>query len=74
VCLTAPVHVIAVDGPMATVEAAGKRRVVSALALPEVRPGDWAILAAGLLVRIVEPEAAEQIASALRLATAEEDQ
>jgi hydrogenase assembly chaperone HypC/HupF len=68
-CLTEPVHVLFVDGPMATVEANGRRRVVSALAVPDVQPGNWAILAAGLLVRVLEPEAAAQIATALRLAT-----
>ena len=68
-CLTEPVRVVAVDGPTATVEVNGRRRTVSALAVPEVRVGDWAILAAGLLVRIVTPDAAAQIADARRLAT-----
>jgi hydrogenase assembly chaperone HypC/HupF len=70
-CLTEPVRVIAVDGAIATVEANGRHKAVSALAVPEVRPGDWAILAAGLLVRVVEPAAAEQISAALRVATEE---
>ena len=69
--LTEPVRVLAVDGPLATVEANGRQRTVSALDVPEIRPGDWAILAAGLLVRIVEPAAAADIAAALHAATKE---
>ena len=68
-CLTEPVRVLAVDGAIATVEANGKRRSVSALAVPEVRVGDWAILAAGLLIRTLEPDAAAQMTAALHLAT-----
>lgn len=72
-CLTEPVRVIAVDGAIATVDANGKQRVVSALAVPEVQAGDWAILAAGLLVRILDPDAAGQMSAALHLATTEAD-
>jgi hydrogenase assembly chaperone HypC/HupF len=68
-CLTEPVRVLTVDGALATVEANGKRRSVSTLAVPEVRAGDWAILAAGLLVRVLEPDAAARITAALHLAT-----
>ncbi|HET7581715.1 MAG TPA: HypC/HybG/HupF family hydrogenase formation chaperone [Candidatus Limnocylindria bacterium] len=67
-CLTEPVHVLAVDGPIATVEANGRQRTVSALAVPEVRAGDWAILAAGLLVRVLTPETAARMADARQLA------
>jgi hydrogenase expression/formation protein HypC len=68
-CLTMPVRVISVDGTVATVEVGNQHRVASTLAVPDVKPGDWAILAAGLLVRIVDPEAAQQITAAFRLAT-----
>jgi hydrogenase expression/formation protein HypC len=70
-CLTVPVRVISVDGHSAVVDVGGQRRIASTLAVPEVREGDWAILAAGLLVRIVDPSAARQIMAALRLATDE---
>ena len=72
-CLTEPVRIIAVDGAIATVDANGKQRIVSALAVPEARAGDWAILAAGLLIRILQPEAAKDMAAALHLATTEAD-
>jgi hydrogenase expression/formation protein HypC len=68
-CLTLPVRVISLEGDTAVVDAGGIRRTASTLAVPEVRVGDWAILAAGLLVRIVDPAAARQITAALRLAT-----
>jgi hydrogenase expression/formation protein HypC len=68
-CLTLPVRVISIQGHTAVVDIGGQRRVASTLAVPDVRAGDWAILAAGLLVRIVDPSAARQIRAALRLAT-----
>jgi hydrogenase assembly chaperone HypC/HupF len=71
VCLTLPVRVISVERHTAVVDVGGQPRIASTLALPEVREGDWAILAAGLLVRIVDPSAARQITAALRLATDE---
>jgi hydrogenase expression/formation protein HypC len=71
-CLTAPVQVLSVDGLNAVVEAGGVRRSASAIAVPDVRPGQWAILAAGALVRILEPEVAEEMIAALRLATTDE--
>ena len=64
----APVRVISVDGAMAVV-ASGDQRRASTLAVPEVRPGDWAILAAGMLVRVLDPETAHQIAAAVQAAT-----
>jgi hydrogenase expression/formation protein HypC len=68
-CLTLPVRVLEVDGAVATVEVAGRRRRASTAAVPSVAPGDWAILAAGVLVRVLEPEAAREIATAFRTAT-----
>jgi hydrogenase expression/formation protein HypC len=68
-CLTAPARVISVDGDVAVVDLNGQRRTASTLAVPEVRAGDWTILAAGLLVRILDPATAHQISVAMRLAT-----
>ena len=59
---------IAVDGSWAEVEIGDLRRRASTLPVPEVRPGDWAILAAGTLVRILEPDLAEEIKAAMGLA------
>ena len=71
-CLTQPARVIAVDGSWAEVEIGDLRRRASTLPVPEVRPGDWAILSAGTLVRILEPDLAEQIKAAIGLATTDD--
>jgi hydrogenase assembly chaperone HypC/HupF len=68
-CLTRPVQVISVDGASAVVAIGNERRTASTLAVPEVAAGDWAILAAGLLVRVLDPETAHQIMAAAQLAT-----
>jgi hydrogenase assembly chaperone HypC/HupF len=68
-CLTAPVRVISIDGAMAVVASGDRQRVASTLAVPEVQPGDWAILAAGMLVRVLDPETARQITAAVEAAT-----
>ncbi len=70
-CLTAPVRVVSVDDGMATVEVGGVRRLATTLALPEVRPGDWALMTAGTLVRILDPALAAELEAAFRTATGE---
>jgi hydrogenase expression/formation protein HypC len=70
-CLTAPVHVITVDGGLATVEVGGLRRTASTLVVPEVRAGDWALMTAGTLVRVLDPGIAAELAAAVRTATGE---
>jgi hydrogenase expression/formation protein HypC len=71
-CLTAPVHVISVDGATAVVDAGGLRRTASTLVVPEIQPGDWALMNSGALVRIVEPSLAIELAAALRTATGDQ--
>ena len=68
-CLTAPVRVVSIDGALATVDVAGVRQVVSSLAVPSVRPGDWAILSAGMLLRVLDPTTASLLAQAFHVAT-----
>lgn len=64
-CLTAPARVLAVDAEGATVLLAGHERRASTLVVPEVRPGDWVVVAAGtILERIDQPEAAYLAAAA----------
>jgi hydrogenase expression/formation protein HypC len=72
-CLTAPVRVISIDGGMATVETGGLRRSASTLVVPEVRPGDWALMTAGTLVRVLDPAVAAELAAAVRTATGESE-
>ncbi|MGZ8562188.1 MAG: HypC/HybG/HupF family hydrogenase formation chaperone [Candidatus Limnocylindria bacterium] len=71
-CLTMPARVIAVDDAWAEIEIGGLRRTASTLPVPGVQPGDWALLAAGSLIRILDSEAAQQIAAAVRLATTDD--
>jgi len=63
-CLTAPARVLSVDADGATVLLGGNRRRASTLVVPEVRPGDWVIVAAGtILERIDQPEAVDRAAA-----------
>jgi hydrogenase expression/formation protein HypC len=71
-CLTAPVRVISLDGGLATVDAGGVRRTASTLVVPEVRPGDWALMTAGTLVRVLDPRFAAELEAAVRTATGED--
>jgi hydrogenase assembly chaperone HypC/HupF len=71
-CLTQPARVVAVDGDWAEVEIGGLRRKASTLPVPEVRPGDWALLSAGTLVRILKPDVAAEIRAAVGLATTDD--
>lgn len=68
-CLTMPVRVLAVDGPWAEVQVGSSVRRASALTVPEVRAGDWALLAAGSLVRLLDAELAAEMSAAFRSAT-----
>ena len=66
-CLTAPARVLAVDTEGATVLLGGRERRASTLVVPEVRPGDWVVIAAGtILERIDQPEAAQLAAAVTR--------
>jgi len=72
-CLTMPARVMAVDAGWAQVEIGELRRTVSTLPTPDVRPGDWGLVAGGALVRIIDPDLAQQIAAAVRMATTVDD-
>ena len=67
-CLTMPARVITVDGAWAEIDVDGVRRRASTLAVTDVRPGDWALVAAGTLVRLLDPQLAHEIADAVRSA------
>lgn len=68
-CLTTPVRVLDVDGDTATVDAGGRRLRASTLPVPDVRAGDWALMTAGSLVRVLDPQTAAELAVAFRSAT-----
>ena len=68
-CLTRPVRVVEVDGASAVVAIGNIQRRASTLAVPDVQPGDWAILTAGILVHVVDEQTAHQMMAAMDAAT-----
>jgi hydrogenase assembly chaperone HypC/HupF len=59
-CLSFPAQVVAVDGELAVVVTAGRRRRASTLLFPDVAVGEWVAVAAGSIVdRLTAGEAAE---------------
>jgi hydrogenase assembly chaperone HypC/HupF len=68
-CLMAPGQITAVHGSAATVLVAGRRRVASTLAEPDVQVGDWVIVAGSLVVRRLDPDTAREIQDAVELAS-----
>jgi hydrogenase assembly chaperone HypC/HupF len=64
-CLTMPARVVELDGAWAVVEQDGVRRRASTLPTPEVQSGDWVLVAAGSVIRILPPDIAAEIAQAI---------
>jgi len=61
-CLAIPAKVVALDGPLATVEIGGVRKSASVHLLDDVRLGDYVIMHAGFaLSRLQEDEAQETL-------------
>lgn len=69
-CLGYPARVLEVDAEGATVEDRGRRRRASTLFLPSVGPGDWVLVAAGSIVRHLDPEDAADLTAQLARAEA----
>jgi hydrogenase expression/formation protein HypC len=68
-CLGYPALVVEVDPDGATVEDRGRRRRASTLLLPDIEPGEWALVAAGSVIRRLD--AADAIELAGEIARAE---
>jgi hydrogenase assembly chaperone HypC/HupF len=64
-CLAFPGRVTEVAPDGATVSTEGRERRASTLLYPDVRPGDWVIVAAGTIVRRLDDDEAEAIRHAL---------
>ena len=58
-CLAVPARVLSVDGTRAIIEFRGRPAHADA-SLVAVRPGDYVLVSAGLIVQVMEPEAAEE--------------
>jgi hydrogenase expression/formation protein HypC len=57
-CLAVPGRVVEVDADGAVVEVRGRSRHAATLLVPDVRPGDYVLLAGGMIVeRLSEEEA-----------------
>lgn len=65
-CIELPGQVVEVDDTGATVIRDGRLRRASTLFMPDVAPGDWVYLAAGTIVRRLDPEEAAAITATLR--------
>ena len=65
-CIELPGQVVAVDDTGATVVRDGRSRRASTLLMPDIAPGDWVYLAAGTIVRRLDPDEAAQITATLR--------
>ena len=64
-CLSAPLMIEHVDGMRATARAGDRSLVVSAVSVPDIRPGDWALVSGGAIVRRIDPDHAAEIVAAL---------
>lgn len=69
-CLMAPGRITEIHGSEATVEIAGRRRLVSILIEPDVGVGEWVIVAGSLIIRRLDADAAGEISAAVALASA----
>jgi len=72
-CLTVPGRVTAIDQLGATVEVGQQVRRATTIFTPDVSVGDWVIVSAGSVLRILDPAEAEMIRATLLDAIALED-
>ena len=63
---------LAIDAEGATVLLGGRERRASTLVVPEVRPGDWVVVAAGTILERIDQPAAAYLAAAVTEAYREE--
>ena len=67
-CIAQPALVIAIDGGDAVVDLDGRRRRASLLRGPEIGIGDWALIAAGTVLRRLDAAEAAELSDLLRSA------
>jgi hydrogenase expression/formation protein HypC len=53
-CVTAPARVLAIDGEMALVDLDGMPRRASLALVPDAAVGDWVLVAAGLVLEVMD--------------------
>ena len=64
-CLSRPGRVVRVLDGLAEVERAGRSAWFNALAVPEVRAGDWVLVHTSLVLAVVDREEAERVEALL---------
>lgn len=71
-CVAYPGQVLEVVGDMALVETDQRTRRASTMLVPETTVGDWVVVTAGTVLRILDPEEAQEIRKLLDEAMREE--
>jgi hydrogenase assembly chaperone HypC/HupF len=69
-CIALAARVLAIEAGDAVIDIDGRTRRASLLRLPDVAVGDWALVAAGTVLRRLEPDEAVEINELLRGAAA----
>jgi hydrogenase expression/formation protein HypC len=64
-CIAYPGQVLEITDSMALVETDQRQRRASLLLVPETAVGDWVVVSAGTVLRILDPEEAAEIRTML---------
>ena len=64
-CIAYPGQVLEIDDGMALVETDQRRRRASLLLVPETAVGDWVVVSAGTVLRVLDPGEANEIRTML---------
>lgn len=67
-CIAGPARVVAVGASDATVDVDGVLRRASRLRVSQLEPGDWVLVAAGMVLRRIDATEAADLAALLRSA------
>ena len=60
-CVTSPARVVEVNGETALIDLDGTTRRASLLLVPDVKAGDWVIVAAGTVLELLEEAEAREV-------------
>lgn len=69
-CISYPGRVVALDGSNAVVDTVGRQRRASTLVVPDIGVGEWVLVAAGSILRRLEPADAHALTRTLDTARA----
>jgi hydrogenase expression/formation protein HypC len=64
-CIAYPGQVLEIADGTALVETDQRRRQATVLLVPETAVGDWVVVSAGTVLRVLDPEEAEEIRAML---------